>query len=190
MIAYMAKETFHPPWDPANEIITLDCLLCPDIMRGEPTAEDWNYIVYEDDATGQFFSEVEYLLSRIEATTEYQVLAVLREPTLEAVRSFADKRFDFKGYDLIEVQGGISALTNCGGFDLAFSDDDRSPWGLVSNQESAYRIRDLLRNHYPDEPHADCHVWAIWRMEKHPGPLPGLPAHIGEIQTDRQHEQD
>src|SRR5205823_1421962 len=131
MIAYMAKETFHPPWDPANEIITLDCMLCPDIMLAELTAEDWNYLVYHEEAAGTFFFDVEYLLSRIEATTEYQVLAVLREPTLEAVRSFADQRFAFKGYDLIEVQGGNSALTNCGGFPLAFSDDDRSPWGLV-----------------------------------------------------------
>jgi hypothetical protein len=164
MIAYTAEETFYPPWDPSNEIITLDGWLCPDIMRGELTAEDWNYIVYGECAAGLFFSDLEYLLSRIETTTDYQVLAVIREPTPEAVRSFADRRFDFKGYDLIEVQGSISALTNCGGW-FEFSADDLSPWGLVPDHESAYRIRDLLRNHYPDDPHANCHVWALWRME-------------------------
>jgi hypothetical protein len=130
-----------------------------------PTEEDWNYIVYGEEAAATFFRDVDYLLSRIKAATEYQVLAVLREPTQSAVQSYADKRFEFKGYDLID-QGGISAISNCGGFDLAFSDNDLSAWGLVPDHESAYRIRDLLRKHYPDEPHADCAVWAIWRMKK------------------------
>jgi hypothetical protein len=186
MIAYIAKETFYPPWDPTNEIITLDCMLCPDIIGGMPTPEDWSYIVYHEAPAGTFFRDLDYLLSRIEAATEFQVLAVLREPTLEAVQSFADKRFEFKGYDLVEVDGGISTLTNCGGFfDLAFSDDDLSPWGLVPDQESAYRIRDLLRKHYPDEHHADCHVWAIWRMERLSDYFRRSPLAGAELELDR-----
>lgn len=146
-----------------NEIVTLDCLLCPGIFRGMPTEEDWKYLVL-GDVPGTFFRDLDYLIGRIEAASGYQVLAILREPTRSDILGFTDKRFDFKGYDLVEDETCISAITNCGGFDLAFSDDDLSACGLVSEHEAAYRIRDLLRKHYPDEPHAICAVWAIWRM--------------------------
>jgi hypothetical protein len=176
-IAYTAIETLDPSWgetwtnyvgcsglDHLKEVVSLDCLLCPSIIEGALlTEEDWNYIVLEE-VVGTFFCDVDYLLSRIRAESQQQVIAVLREPTESDVLSYSDDRFQFKGYDLVEDQTGISALTNCGGFDLAFSNDDLSECGLVSEHERAYRIRDLLRKHYPDEPHANCAVWAIWKM--------------------------
>jgi hypothetical protein len=30
----------------------------------------------------------------------------------------------------------------------------------------AVAVQQLLRTEYPDEPHARCHVWAIWRMKR------------------------
>lgn len=165
MIAYTALETFIPPWDPENEIVTLDGLLCPAIFRGPPTEEGWNYLVLHD-IPKTFFDDLDYLLGQVEDETEYQILAVVREPTQSDVLGFTDERFDFKGYDLVEDETGISALTNCGGFPLAFSDGELSECGLVPDFENAYRIRDLLKQQYPDEHHANCAVWAIWRMRE------------------------
>jgi hypothetical protein len=92
------------------------------------------------------------------------VLALLQNPTDDEVRSFSDHRFVFRGFDLIELQTGISALVNCGGFPKAFSSTDLSDCGLLMEHARALSVQKLLRAEYPDEPHADCDAWAIWRM--------------------------
>ena len=65
----------------------------------------------------------------------------------------------------VEKDGGISAVTNCGGFKRAFQAADVSECGLLPTHERAVAVRDLLRKEYPNEPHAtDCTLWAIWRL--------------------------
>ncbi|MCR3757464.1 hypothetical protein KYB31_00480 [Clostridium felsineum] len=76
-----------------------------------------------------------------------------------------DKRFKFYGYDLIEDSTRISALTNCGRFDKAFSSNDISEFGLIKEYKKAKEIQSLLLENYPDEEHVDCVLWGIWRME-------------------------
>lgn len=76
-----------------------------------------------------------------------------------------DKRFKFYGYDLLEDFTSISALTNCGGFDKAFLPKDISEYGLIIDFKKAKVIQQLLMGKYPYEPHADCTLWAIWRMD-------------------------
>ena len=63
------------------------------------------------------------------------------------------------------LQTGISALVNCGGFDRAFASTDLSYCGLLTDHARASEVQDLLRAEYPDEPHADYDLWAIWRMK-------------------------
>ena len=71
----------------------------------------------------------------------------------------------FLGFDVLDVQGDVSALTNCGGFDDVFAREELSPLGLLTDLTRANEIRHGLRAAYPNEPHAECHVWAIWREE-------------------------
>ena len=89
---------------------------------------------------------------------------MIQNPTEDEVRSFSDHRFVFRGFDLVELQTGISALVNCGGFPKAFSPADHSDCGLLTDHAKALSVQNLLRAEYPDEPHADCDVWAIWQM--------------------------
>ena len=96
----------------------------------------------------------------------YQVLAAVSEPTDGDIVGFADGRFIFKGFDLLNAN--TSALTNCGGFDLAFTEADLNECGLVPLCHDAYRIRESLRSNYPYDIHSECVVWAIWRMEPSP----------------------
>ena len=39
--------------------------------------------------------------------------------------------------------------------------------GKVSDKElrQAKEVQKRLLQHYPEEPHADCALWAIWRLE-------------------------
>jgi hypothetical protein len=181
MIAYAALETFDPSWgetwmnyikcsglDHLNEVVSLDQMLCPSVIQ-DLTDEDWNHI--SSEPWFGLFQDLDYLLGRVEAEDRYQIIEVLREPSQSDILGFTDERFKFKGYDLVEQQAGNSALTNCFGFDLACSADDLSECGLVSDHAKAYQIRDLLKQHYPDEHHADCTVWAIWRMRDDHGML-------------------
>jgi hypothetical protein len=175
-IAYVAIGTFAPStiedwakyieWsqlDHLKEVISLDCMLCPSLIE-ELTAEDWDHKVYED-IFHDMFGDLGYLLRRIQSRGRYQIVAAIREPSREAITDFNDERFDFKGYDLLDDQTRISALTNCGGFDLAFSKGDLTDCGLVWEYERAYDVRAALLRHYPEESHADCAVWGLWRLD-------------------------
>ena len=69
------------------------------------------------------------------------------------------------GYDLVDIQSSASALTNCGGFPKAFSNGELSEKGLLRSQERARQVQAELRLQYPDDIHANCHLWAIFRAE-------------------------
>jgi len=86
-------------------------------------------------------------------------------PVLALLRSFSDDRFAYRGFDLVELQTGIRALVNCGGFPKAFSSSDLSTCGLLIDHAKAMSVRKLLRAGYPDEHHANCDVWAIWQTK-------------------------
>jgi len=52
----------------------------------------------------------------------------------------------------------VSALTNCGGFEGVFANADLSELGLLTDLSRAQEVQASLRVHYPDEPHAECHI--------------------------------
>ena len=128
-------------------------------------AEDWQYNVQEDNKVF-LFRDLDYLLSRVADYDQVNILAVMQNPAADDVRSIADPRFVFRGFDLVERGGEISALVNCGGFEKAFAPTDLSDSGLLLDHAKALNVQKLLRSEYPDEHHADCDVWAIWQMKK------------------------
>jgi len=178
-VVYSAVKRFDPTWSEGwrdfiawsnltqlREVISKDIMLCPTVFR-ELTDEDWQHNVQEDFKI-TLFHDLDYMLSKVVGDVRVNVLALLQNPTGDEVRSFNDPRFVFRGFDLVELQTGISALVNCGGFDKAFSRTDLSECGLLTDHVQALRVQQLLREEYPDEPHADCDVWAIWQMKVRP----------------------
>ena len=145
-----------------REVVSLDGILCPSVFEGL-TDEDWGHNVQEDFLIG-LFHDLDYLLGKLGGEDRANVLALMRNPTAAEVGSFTDPRFVFRGFDLVELQTGVSALVNCGGFDRAFAPTDLSDCGLLTDHAKASGVQNLLRAEYPDEPHADCDVWAIWQM--------------------------
>jgi len=173
---YIAVESFDPSWGDnwagyfrgarltqLVEVITLDCGLCPHLTH-DLRPEDWQHNVHEDYATC-FFHDLDYLLKRVAGIEKVNILAAVRNPSQECSHAFSDPRFVFKGYDLIDVEGATSALTNCGGFPLAFRNDELSNCGLIVPFARAKEVQSALRQNYPDEHHADCDVWALWKMK-------------------------
>jgi hypothetical protein len=147
--------------DQLTEVVSLDSSLCPPVLA-EIRDDDWPYIVNEDFMTS-YFTHLDHLLRRCGDVRGRNLLCVFRDPETEPRPPGGARDFQYEGYDLVDVHGGISALTNCGGFPLAFSNAELSGHGLLPSLERAREVQQALRHHYPEEHHADCHVWAVFR---------------------------
>jgi hypothetical protein len=143
-----------------EEVVSLDASLCPCVID-QLEGEDWEHNVHEDGLI-DFFCDLDYLLECVRDITRVNILAAVLDPAEECRAMFADSRFEFKGYDLIG--GGMSALTNCGGFPLAFRNAELSCTGLILTLKRAQEVAASLRERYPDHHHADCEIWALWKM--------------------------
>ena len=102
------------------------------------------------------------MIEQINNIEKKNVLCVFRNPQQIPTASSA-ANFKFIGYDLVEVNGGISALTNCGGFPDVFANAELSEVGLLTEFGRANKVQALLRSLHPNDPHANCDLWAIFR---------------------------
>src|SRR5436309_13068914 len=91
-----------------REVVSLDLILCPTVF-GELTAEDWRHNVQEDFKI-TLFHDLDHVLRRGAGGDRVSVLALMENPTEDEVRSFGDPHFALRGFDLVELQTGISAL--------------------------------------------------------------------------------
>jgi hypothetical protein len=174
-IAFAALETFNPSYGESwekyiawsklthlREVVSHDSILCPSVIK-KPIDEDWDHMAYAD-LSPYLFSDLDYLIQRVgHIDKQVQIIATAREPKKDAIHSFCDARFKFKGFDLVDDALGTSALVNCGGFEEVFAPADLSECGLIEDYEKAFTVRELLLKHYPEEHHADCEVWAVWK---------------------------
>jgi len=171
---YTAVETFDSTWgdkwtgyiewselSQLKEVISLDSSLCPSVI--DPLKrKDWKHNVHEDGLI-DFFHDLDYLLKRVAGRGQLNILAAVLNPSQECATAFDDARFEFKGYDLIGL--GMSALTNCGGYPLAFDNAELSSSGLILDFQRASQVASALRQHHPDDHHADSDIWALWKMK-------------------------
>jgi hypothetical protein len=144
------------------EVVSLDALLCPYVIT-EFLDEEWTHIVNEDFRLN-YFRDFDYLMRRLPNTGRLNILGLYRNPETHYATAPAVGNFTFAGYDLIEEMTMISALTNCGGFPDVFSNDELNQVGLISQFVRAAEVQRNLRLRHPDEHHANCELYAIWRM--------------------------
>ncbi len=149
-----------------REVVSMDLILCPSVFQ-DLTDQDWQHNVQEDFKL-TLFHDLDYVLGKVAGDDRVSVLALMENPTDADLGTFADSRFQFRGFDLVELQTGISALVNCGEFDKAFASTELSDCGLLADHARALTVQKRLRAEYPDEPHADCEVWAVWQLTKGP----------------------
>jgi len=145
-----------------TELVSLDGIL--NGLAFEPdtdSEEDWKFIVTEGHVITQFFNSLDYVLEKTKELERFNLLAVIKEPN--ETKSELSNNYDFIGYDLIETDGDVSALTNCGGFDESFLPKDLNEFGLVSEWAKAKKIQEDLKINNPEEHHADCFLYEVWR---------------------------
>lgn len=169
-IGFMALETFTPTEKyleqnrlvQAEEVVSLDCLLCPSVIAID--AGNMEHL-QQKKYYHHIFNDLDWVLQRTKDVKNKQVLAVAREPEIECKDIPVANGFHFCGYDLVEDDTRISALTNCGGFDEAFLPSALSKYGLIEDFVEAKKVQLLLREKYPNDDHANCSLWAIWRKD-------------------------
>jgi hypothetical protein len=149
-----------------TELVSLDEILCPTLPERLVPA-DWEYNVQADYLTS-YFRSLDYLRQRVAREPEINLLAVLQNPSAGLVERVALPGFEFVGFDLLDVHGDVSALTNCGGFDEVFAGTELSNQGVLTDLGRAYEVQRGLRALIPAQSHAECHVWAVWRLADRP----------------------
>ena len=147
-----------------REVVSLDGLLCKHLIT-EFAEEDWLHIVNADFRL-EYFRDFDYLLRRVAAVQRRNILGLYRNPQLQIETPPVPAEFMFLGYDLIEEMTQISALVNCGGFPKAFANDELNEFGLIGTFSRASEVQRHLRKEYPDEPHAGCELYALWRLNE------------------------
>ena len=176
-IWYTARKTFDPDdkaecsWDKyitwsrlthVTELVSLDGLLNGPVFEPDfDSGEDWKHIITEGRMITQFFNSLDYVLEKTKELKHFNLLAVIKEPG--ETKGELTQDFECIGYDLVEVGGNISALTNCGGFDESFLPSELNTYGLLSEWNKAKSIQRNLRINNPEEPHADCYLFEVWR---------------------------
>jgi hypothetical protein len=146
------------------EVVSLDSMLCPRLIT-EIRDEDWNHIVCANFRTA-YFLDLEYLKRKVQGISRRNILGLYRNPDLHVMDPPSPEDFRFVGYDLIEEQTQISALTNCGGSPDVFSNDELNSVGLIEDFHRGHEVQRLLAQQYPEEPHAQCELYAVWRLNE------------------------
>ena len=148
-----------------TELVSLDGMLNEMLVESAyNNVDDWNFIVVDDQYQTGFFTSLEYVLQNTKIRDRFNLLAVVKEPVQDCKNiNIQPDNFEFAGYDLLDKDYSISALTNCGGFDETFLPGDLNKYGLIDDYEKAFDIRKRLFENNPQEHHAQCNVIAVWR---------------------------
>jgi len=143
----------------AQEVVSLDAMLCPSVL-GERIDADWAHIVNEDFML-DYFTDLDYLIGRAGDLAGKNLLCVFRNPGAALLPADFPARFELLGYELVDVMGGVSPTTNCGGFPEIFSGAELNRYGLFDSLERAREVQAALYERYQGESHTCTHLWAI-----------------------------
>lgn len=146
-----------------TELVSLDGMLNENLVEPDyDNAEDWNFIHCDGILQTDFYTTLDFVFRRLKVKDKFNLLTVVLEPDQDC-KNINVVDFEFVGYDLLDQDFSISALTNCGGFDDTFLSTDLNDKGLIDDFTKAYEIKKLLLENNPDEHHADTNVIAVWR---------------------------
>jgi hypothetical protein len=151
--------------DHISEVVSLDSMLCSSSISSEYSETDWKYQSEEDNNHG-FFTDLNHVLTKGINLNENQIIGLIKNPEDENWVSLLPGKFVLKGYDLIDDETLISALSNCGGFPETFSNTELNKFALLPNLLRAIQIKDLLIRNNPKEAHANCEIYGIARLEE------------------------
>jgi len=146
-----------------TELVSLDGMLNENLVKPNyDDSDDWDYIHVAQQLETDFFTTVDFVFQRLIKREKYNLLAIVIEPDKDC-KYIQVENYDFVGYELLDQDFHVSALSNCGGFDETFLPTDLNDKGLIDDFTKAYDIKKRLLENNPNEYHADTNVIAVWR---------------------------
>jgi hypothetical protein len=146
-----------------KELISLDDMLCELAFEIDRESEElYKYYIVDDYYGTDLFNSLDYVLSHVTGKKNFNLLTVVKEPGQEC-RNIELEGFEFVGYDLLDHEYEISALSNCGGFDEIFLPTDLNEFGLLNDYDKAVDVQRRLVENNPEEHQAYCNLFALWR---------------------------
>ena len=92
-----------------------------------------------------------------------QIVAVILRPDLDPVEYMERRGFAFCGYDLVEEETTVSAITNCDGKFASIPYEKLTEYGLLPTYKDAVLTQLALVEEAPEENHAYCMICEVWR---------------------------
>ena len=107
-----------------TELVSLDGMLNEILVEPDyDNADDWDCIYIVEQYQTGFFTRLEFVFKRLKPKDKFNLLTVVLEPDQDCKDVKIDD-YEFVGYDLLDQDFSISALSNCGGFDETFLPTD------------------------------------------------------------------
>jgi hypothetical protein len=137
---------------------SVDGILRPDLFTPE-SKEDWNNCVNEDFKLN-LITNLKYannILKRFDNS-------VLVGVEIELQDNYSPK-LGILGFDIIDGYCDVSLITNWGNEEKELIDKHVLQNGLIRNLDQAIRIRNILRDQFSEDSHAEaCEVWAVYEI--------------------------
>ena len=106
--------------------------------------------------------EIESYDSPLRPDTQ-QIIAVILRPDHDPIEYMEKRGFTFCGYDLVDEDSTISAITNCGGSFASIPYEKLTEYGLLPTYKDAVLTQLALIDEATEDPHAYCMICEIWR---------------------------
>jgi hypothetical protein len=144
-----------------KELLSLDQFLNAELSEFKEDAND-SFSFHEHGKRTGLFTSFEYVIATVGERDNYNLLAVVKNPT-ESCNDFALDGFEFVGYDLLDTGYVYSALSNLGSVLSPVAARDLNEYGLIQSYSDVKELQAKISDVYNGLEQAETNVMAIWR---------------------------
>lgn len=144
-----------------KELLSLDQFLNAELSEFKEDAND-SFSFHEHGKRTGLFTSFEYVLATVGERENYNLLAVVKNPT-ESCNDFVLDGFEFVGYDLLDTGYVYSALSNLGSVLSPVAARDLNEYGLIQSYSDVKVLQAKISDVYNGLEQAETNVMAIWR---------------------------
>ena len=144
-----------------KELLSLDQFLNAELSEFKEDSND-SFSFHENGKRTGLFTSFEYVTSTVGERENYNLLAVVKNPT-ESCNGFVLDGFEFVGYDLLDTGYVYSALSNLGSVLSPVAARDLNDYGLIQSYSDVKALQAEISEAYNGLEQAETNVMAIWR---------------------------
>lgn len=144
-----------------KELLSLDQFLNAELSEFKADTND-SFSFHEHGKRTGLFTSFEYVIATVGERENYNLLAVVKNPT-ESCKDLVLDGFGFVGYDLLDTGYVYSALSNLGSVLSPVAARDLNGYGLIQSYSEVKELQAEISEAYNGLEQAETNVMAIWR---------------------------